>query len=47
MAKETVTVSIETTALDFAKSAAKADNRSLSNYLEVLIMREAEKNKEG
>ncbi len=38
MAKETVTLSIEASVLESAKEAAKIDNRSLSNYVEVLII---------
>lgn len=38
MAKESVTLTIESALLESAKNSAKEDNRSLSNYIENLIM---------
>jgi len=37
VAKEQITLSIETSVLEAAKEAAKNDNRSLSNFVEVII----------
>jgi len=37
MAKETVTMSIDSELMEEVKSAAKADNRSISNFIEVVL----------
>lgn len=38
MAKERLTLSIKTAAYEAAKEAAEKDHRSLSNWVEILIM---------
>lgn len=43
MAKETVTLSIDSAVLEMAREQAKKDNRSLSNYVEVLVIKASEK----